>query len=78
MAELGGAVEREDQLGVHRLLGPQVPSLSKTAMRSAGRHEVRRTLVGHRVDERHDGLPGGRCASSAAHRRSSRASCVRC
>ena len=60
MAQLGGAVQREDQLGVDGLLGPQRAVIVEYRDAVPLGNEVRRIGVGHGGDELHDRLLGGR------------------
>jgi hypothetical protein len=60
MTKLGRPVQREDQLRVHGLLGPQRAVIVEHRDTVPLRDEVRRVRIGHRGDELHDRLLGSR------------------
>jgi hypothetical protein len=60
MAQLGGAVQCEDQLGVHGLFRPQRAVIIEYRDAVAFGDEVRRIGVSHGDDELDDRLLGGR------------------
>ena len=54
------AVEREEQLEIHRLLRPQRAVIVEGGDALVDRHEIRRSFLRHFVDESGDGLLGRR------------------
>jgi len=60
MAQLGRPVQREDQLGVHGLLGPQRAVVVEYRDAVAFGDEIRRITIGHGGQELDDRLLGGR------------------
>ena len=68
------AVQREEELDIHRLLGPQRAVVVERGNALGGRHEVRRAFLRHLRDEFDDGLlrlavvPGWKRISSLSRR----------